>query len=94
MLDAEVRIGELMTQIPKASGGDRKSEDFKNDTAVDFDKATPTKKEIIKQAGFTQKQAERFQTLAAHPEIVEQAKAKARADDVVVLQHPPSRMRV
>lgn len=84
VLDAEVRIGELMAQIPKASGGDRKSEDFKNDTAVDFDKATPTKKEIIKQAGFTQKQAERFQTLAAHPEIVEQAKAEARENDDVV----------
>lgn len=84
VLDAEVRIGELMALIPKASGGDRKSEDFKNDTAVDFDKATPTKKEIIKQAGFTQKQAERFQTLAAHPEIVEQAKAEARENDDVV----------
>lgn len=84
VLDAEVRIGELMALIPKASGGDRKSEDFKNDTAVDFDKAAPTKKEIIKQAGLTQKQAERFQTLAAHPEIVEQAKVKARADGDIV----------
>ena len=31
LLDAEVRIGELFKQIPKASGGDRKSRDFKFD---------------------------------------------------------------
>ena len=83
VLDAEVRIGELMALIPKASGGDRKSKNIKMDTAVHFEKQ-PTKAEIIEQAGFTQKQAERFQTLAAHPEIVEQAKAEARENDDVV----------
>lgn len=83
VLDAEVRLGELMTMIPKTSGGDRKSENFKNDSGVDFERQ-PTKAEIIEQAGFTQKQAERFQTLAAHPEIVEQAKAEARENDDVV----------
>lgn len=38
MLDAEVRIGELTSRIPKAGGGDRRSEDFKKDTAVHFEK--------------------------------------------------------
>ena len=87
VLDAEVRIGELMAQIPKATKGNGSNQYAKNDTAVDFSTAEEkpvTKSEIIKQAGFTQKQAERFQTLAAHPEIVEQAKAKARADNDIV----------
>lgn len=72
-----MRIGELMAMIPKASGGDRKSEDFKKGSAEHFEKS---KSEIIKQAGFTEMQAKRFQTLAAHPEIVEQAKAEARVN--------------
>lgn len=79
VLDAEMRIGELMAQIPKATTNHKKK-DLENDITVDFLKTAPTKAEIIEQAGFTQKQAERFQTLAAHPEIVEQAKAKARRE--------------
>ncbi len=68
--------------IPKSQGA---RTDIKlMDTAV---QKLPTKAEVIEQAGFTQKQAERFQTLAAHPEIVEQAKAKARENGDVVLQH-------
>ena len=38
VLDAEVRIGELMAKVPKASGGDRRSENFKKDFAVVFEK--------------------------------------------------------
>ena len=83
VLDAEVRIGELMKGLPKCSGGDRKSEKIKNDTAVDFERKAK-KAEVIKDAGFTPKQAERFQQLASHPEIVEQAKAEARENDDIV----------
>ena len=81
VLDAEVRIGELMSMVPKASGGDRRSENFKKDTAVSFEKP---KADIIRDAGFTPKQVQRFQTLAAHPEIVAQAKAEARENDDIV----------
>lgn len=81
VLDAEVRIGELMAKVPKASGGDRRSENFKKDTDVVFEKP---KADIIRDAGFTPKQVQRFQTLAAHPEIVEQAKAEARENDDIV----------
>lgn len=80
VLDAEVKIGELMAKVPKASGGDRRSDSFKNDSGVHFE----TKTEVIEKAGFTPKQVERFQTLAAHPEIVEQAKAEARENDDIV----------
>lgn len=80
VLDAEVKIGELMAKVPKGSGGDRRSEDFKKDTAVHIE----TKAEVIEKAGFTPKQVQRFETLAAHPEIVEQAKAEARENDDIV----------
>jgi len=76
VLDAEVRLGELMARIPKQNTHNR--------AKVRPDSGVVSKTEIIEQAGFTQKQAERFQTLAAHPEIVEQAKAKARENDDVV----------
>lgn len=81
VLDAEARIGELMAKVPKASGGDRRSEKFKNDTTVEFEKS---KSEVIREAGFTPKQVERFQTIAKHPEAVEMAKEEARTKDEIV----------
>ncbi|MBR1603248.1 MAG: hypothetical protein IJ667_07400 [Synergistaceae bacterium] len=125
VLDAEVRIGELMQAIPKATTN-HKNKDLEIDSGVDFlkSKSEPeeleledkvkdaeaeeiqaadnsrtsqaeaevednndkpkTKSEIIKEAGFTQKQVERFQQLAAHPEAVAQAKAEAKANDDIV----------
>lgn len=43
-----------------------------------------TKAEVIQEAGLTQKQVERFQTMAAHPELVAKAKAEARENDDIV----------
>jgi hypothetical protein len=80
VLDAEIKIGELTRQIPKASGGDRRSKDFKKDSSVHFE----TKEETVEQAGFTVKQAQRFETLAKHPEAVEKAKAIARENGDIV----------
>ena len=131
VLDAEVRIGELMQAVSKATGGDHGNQytSGKINTAVNFaktkSKSKPemiksaddgvghaeteeiqtvdnsqtsqaeadvednsdkpkTKSEIIKEAGFTSMQISRFQQLAAHPEIVEQAKAEAKANDDIV----------
>lgn len=81
VLDAEVRIGELMREVPKASGGDRRSENFKNNTDVTFEKQ---KKQVISDMGFTPMQVSRFETLAAHPEAVERAKAEARENQEMV----------
>lgn len=79
VLDAEsaykVRIGQLMQSVPKASGGDRRSEDFKIPTVGSFEK---TKKKVIEESGFSKTQVQRFEELASHPEIVEQAKAESR----------------
>lgn len=84
VLDAEVKIGELMAKVPKATkgtGSNQYAKKAENDNAVDFCKS---KADIIREAGLEQKQVERFQVLAEHPEIVEQAKAEARESQEVV----------
>lgn len=88
LLDAEVKLGELLKKIPKTSGGDRRSEDFKNDTAVHFDPVEP-KQKVVKELGFTPKQAQRFETLANNKDVVEQVKQEARENDDI-----PTRSRV
>lgn len=76
VLDAEVRIGELMREVPKQNTHNR--------AIVRPDNAVPSKTEVIEKAGFTPKQVQRFETIAKHPEIVEQAKTEARENDEVV----------
>lgn len=82
VLDAEVKIGELMAKVPKATGGQPFQKKPTTDSGVQS--RPQTKTEIIEKAGFTPKQVQRFETLAAHPEIVEQAKAEARENDDIV----------
>ena len=81
VLDAEVRIGQLMRDVPKTSGGDRRSEDFKKPSGGSFEKS---KRQVIEESGFSKTQVQRFEELASHPEIVEQAKAEARENDDIV----------
>lgn len=81
--DAEVKIGRLIDSLPKATRGTGANQHKKAeiDNAVDFSKR---KSEAIAEAGLTQKQAERFQTLAQNTEIVEEAKAEARENNDIV----------
>lgn len=111
---AEMRTGELLKQIPKATTNNPQGKNQyrgQKDTGVDLTKKeetlilqeekpkeTPiqqekpqpkiepvkTKTEIIKDLGFTPKQAERMQTLAENPEIVKQAIKEARDNDDIV----------
>ena len=77
VLDAEVRIGELMRQVPKKQG----FASTIRDTAV---ANVETKQSIVEKAGFTPKQVQRFEQMAAHPEAVARAKAQAReAGDIL-----------
>lgn len=78
LLDAEVRLGELMREIPKATKWD--TAENQKDNGVHL----TTKAEVLKSIGFNEKQKQRFETLAAHPEIVAQAKAEARQNDDMV----------
>lgn len=76
LLDAEAKIGEILREIPKATGG----RPFHTvDTAVDS--KPESKKETIKELGFTQKQAERFEILAEYKDVIEQVKAEAKEND-------------
>ena len=75
VLDAEVRIGELMKDVPKAKN------QYKS---ADNSGVNSTKADVIRDAGFTPMQVSRFETLAKHPDIVAQAKAEARENDDIV----------
>jgi N6-adenosine-specific RNA methylase IME4 len=81
-----MRTGELLKAIPKATKGTganqyKEKRSAEIDTDVEFSKP---KSETIKELGFTQKQAERMQTLAEHPEIVKEAIQEARDNDDIV----------
>jgi ParB family chromosome partitioning protein len=80
VLDAEVRIGSLMSRMPKAQG---LRSDLEHTDSGDA-KSDKTKAESIRELGFTSKQAERFETLAKHGDIVESAKAEARENDDII----------
>lgn len=41
LLDAEAQFGKLMSEVPKSSGGDRRSKNFKMDSGVHFEKPDP-----------------------------------------------------
>ena len=78
VLDAEVKVGELTPKIPKASGA--RTDVTPADTAVE----RSTKSESLSEIGISQRQAERYEQLAKHPEIVEKAKQEARKRGEVV----------
>lgn len=78
---SEMRMGEMLREIPKASGGDRRSESFKNQPAVNFEK---TKSESLSDIGITRNAASQYQQMAEHPDLVEQAIAEARENDDIV----------
>ncbi len=77
VLDAEVRIGELMASVPKSQGQ-------RTDLQLVGNDAPKSKKQIIKEMGFEETQIKRFETLAKNKDIVEQAKAEARQNDDIV----------
>jgi len=83
VLDAEVRVGELLKTVPKASGGDRKSNNFKSSSADTFENDTP-KQQTQSEIGINKQKAARFMKLAENPAIVETAKATARDNEDIV----------
>lgn len=76
LLDAEVRLGEMTKTIPKALGG--RPLKTTDSAVVSFGKS---KSETVHELGFTPKQVERFETLAANKDLVEQVKREAREND-------------
>lgn len=90
LLDAEVKLGELLKQIPKAQGirTDKNEIQLLSTSEQKLSKNRP-KAEIIKDLGFNQNQVHRFETLADNKDLVEQVKAEARENDDI-----PTRSRV
>lgn len=78
---SEMRMGEMLKEIPKASGGDRRSENFKVRTDANYEKP---KSDVLTELGITKDTASRFEQMADHPEIVQQAIAEARENDDIV----------
>ena len=78
VLLAEIRLGELISEIPETPG---KRTDLKEpmDTA-----AQRSKKEVLQDLGFSVKTAQRFEMLAKHPDIVASMSAEARAGGEII----------
>jgi len=81
LIAAEQRIGEILLSIPKASGGDRKSDDFKNRDTSNFEKS---KSETIKEQGYTKDQASDYQRMAQNPAVVNMVIEQAERDGRIV----------
>ena len=76
---SEMRMGEMLSEIPKASGARTDLQPNRTDA----DRLKP-KSQVLKELHIRQDTAERYQQMAAHPEIVEQAIAEARENDDIV----------
>lgn len=84
LLDAEVKLGELFQQLPKAQGfaSDKGGVNHSVHCCTKCeDNDTKTKKEIIQDLGFEETQAKRFETLAKNKDLVGQVKQEAREND-------------
>lgn len=89
LLDAEVRIGDLLKQIPKMNTFKGNQYKEVNSHQCEITKKQETKQEVITRLGFNKDQANRFETLSSNKDLVEQVKAEARANEDI-----PTRSRV
>ncbi len=83
LIDAEVRIGDLLKQIPKVKN------QYDKCNSQQCEEQKETKQEVITRLGFNKDQANRFETMASNKDIVEQVKAEARENEDI-----PTRSRV
>lgn len=77
VLDAEAKIGELTSRMEQTKGA-------RTDIKPMDNGVLKSKAQQLEEIGITEKQKQRFETLARHPETVEKAKADARAEGRIV----------
>lgn len=77
VLDAEVKIGELTRDMQTMQGQ-------RNDLQLRCTDAPKSKEKQLKEIGISKDQGKRYETLASHSKLVEQAKADARAEGRIV----------
>lgn len=81
LIAAETRIGEILLTIPKSSGGDRRSDNFKSGNTDNFEK---TKKEVTTEMGYSHNEVRDYQQMAKNPEVVRKVIDDALANGTVV----------
>ena len=81
VLDAEVKLGQLIAEMPTATKGNQYTGKMVSNNAVT--NQIP-KEQALKEIGFDKMQANRLETLAKHPEIVAQAKVETREQNDIV----------
>lgn len=74
---SEMRMGEMLKEIPKAQGR-------RTDIELRSTDAPKSKAESIESLGISRDNAKRYQQMAEHPEVVQQAIAEAREHDDIV----------
>ena len=74
VLDAEVKIGELTKEMETSQG--RRTDLKPMDNGVQKSKAAQ-----LEQIGISEKQKQRYETLAAHPETVEKIREEAEPEE-------------
>lgn len=83
VLDAEVRLGELRSQVKRDTSFHGSQYKMVNPQQCGITKNTPLAK-FDDEAHITNDTAERLETIAKHPEVVERVKAEARENGVLV----------
>ena len=79
---AEVRLGSILKEIPKV---EHKGNQYtKKMETPPIGEDSKTKAETIKELGFTRKQAEQFQRMADHEDVVQKAFVEARENDDII----------
>lgn len=81
VLDAEVKIGELTAKLPKASADRGNQYTSGKSTTVSV---SQSKEKQLSDIGIPQRTAERFESLARHPEEVQKAKETAQQENRIV----------
>ena len=77
LLLAEMRLGELISELPEAQGK-------RTDLELEDSDVQKSKKEILDDMGLSVKTAQRYEKLAAHPEIVASVSAESREKGTIV----------
>lgn len=86
LIDAEVRLGELIADLPEAQGK-RTDLELPGSAAPKL-----TKREAITEIGVSLDQAKRYEQLAAHPDIVNYMKTEAREAGEIISRTAISRV--
>lgn len=77
LLAAEVRLGELISELPESQGK-------RTDLELEDSGVQKSKKEVLEDMGLSVKTAQRYERLASHPEIVASISAESRDKGEIV----------